>query len=406
VSNWLAIATVSGVLTARTTSHLTQAGLSFDVTASHPTDAATSGTFIHLYSVLPNAALRNDTLPERSPAGTLRVPPRLALDLHYQFTFVGAAATYDGERMAGAVMTGLHADPVLSPEEITAFIAAQPAGSVLAASDLADQVEQVRVTQLSSDVEELSRLWGMSQRGFHRLSVLYRVSVVLLEPELPTVRPLPVTEPAVTVYQLRAPRIAAVESSARPVAIVQFDEQLVITGAQLRGNVTLVVLSDQRREPTASTDTELRLTFDAGSGLRAGVYPLQVRHQITLPNGTVRDSAASNTVPVALVPTVSALSVATVAAGNPPVVVGHAVQATLAPVPATTQEVELTLTSTGDGAQLRSTGFSVSGGNVTFDFTPPIAAGSYLVRAGVDGGESLLTQNAAGAFTGPVLVVP
>ena len=122
----------------------------------------------------------------------------------------------------------------------------------------------MRITLLSSDVEELSRLWGMSQRNFHRLSVLYRVSVVLLEPELPTVRPLPVTDPAVTVYQLRTPadrrcRVVGAAGGDRPVRRRARDH-----GARsCAGDVTLVVLSDQRRQPTTADDTELRLAFDA-----------------------------------------------------------------------------------------------------------------------------------------------
>ena len=390
MSNWRGLATVTGVLSARATAHLTQAGLAFNVTASHPTLAAATGVFIHLYSVLPNAALRNETLPERSSGGTVRVPPRLALDLHYQVSFVGDPSSFDVERMAGAVLTGFHADPVLSPTEIAAFVATQPAGSVLAASDLADQPEHVRITMQSADVEELSRLWGMSQRGFHRLSVLYRVSVVLLEPDVPVVRPRPVTEPIVTVFQLRRPQITTVASSARPQAVVQFGEELVVTGAQLRGDVTTIVLADQRPAPDTATDTELRLGFDAASGLRAGVYPLQVRHQVTLADGSARDGAASNTVPVALVPMVGAVAFTPVIEGNPPAVAGHSVRVALSPVPDASQAIELSLTATTDGTQRRSREVTIAAGLATFEFRPPLATGDYLVQATVDGAESLL----------------
>lgn len=407
MSNWLGLATVTGVLGARVRRHLTDAGLTFDVTASHPLDAETHGAFVHLYSVLPNPALRNETLPERAPDGSVIRPPRLALDLFYQLTFVGDPSAYDVERMAGAVLTGLHAHPWLAPQEISDFVAAQPAGSVLAASDLADQVEQVRATPLSSDVEELSRLWGMAQRGFHRLSVPYRVSMVALEPDLPGGPAAPVADAAVTVSTLRTPRLDAVSSSARDQAVVQTGEQLVLRGSGLVGETTLVALGEQRRTPEVQSPTELRLAFDAASGLPAGVYAVQVRHLATLAGGGQRDGASSGSLPVALVPVLddSTTAVEVIAEGGPPAPVGHRVTVALDPVPAPGQKLALTLTSTADGSRRTVEGGTVQAGTVRFETRPTLPSGSHLVRVSVDGAETLLALG-AGGFTGPLAEVP
>lgn len=405
MSNHLAIATVTGVLGARIRSHLVGAGMAFDVTLSHPLDADTNGAFLHLYSVLPNPGLRNETLPERSGDGTARVPPRLAIDLYYQLTFVGAAGTYDPERMAGAVMTGLHAFPRLSPEEISAFVATQPAGTPLAASDLADQADAVRISPLSADVEELSRLWGMTQRSFHRLTVLYRASPVLLDAEVPTASGLPVTTPTVTAYSLQAPRITSVSSSARSLPVVQHGETLIISGQALVGHQTEIALGLTRVEPDAATDTELRLDFGTPSGLAAGVYPVQVRHRVELENGDTRDGAASNTVPVALAPLITPGSLSLTTILGP--VGGHRVHLVPLPVPGTDQAVELTLIEMGGGGRHSSTTWATENGGTgtVFDF-PTLPAGQYLVRLAVDGAESLLTTDGAGAFDGPTIAVP
>lgn len=407
MSNWLAMATVTGVLGARVKRHLTEAGLTFDVTASHPLDAETHGAFVHLYSVLPNPALRNATLPERAADGTVIVPPRLALDLYYQLTFVGASTGYDVERMAGAVMTGLHAHPWFAPAEIGDFVDAQPSGSVLTSSNLAEQVEEVRATPLSSDVEELSRLWGMSQRGYHRLSVPYRVSVVVLEPDLPGGPAAPVLDAAVTVHPMQGPRLESVSSSARPQALVQLGEELVLRGSNLRGDATVVLLGDERRAPDDASPNELRLDFDAGSGLRAGVHAVQVRHLLTLTGGGQRDAESSRSLPVALVPVVdsTATTVDIVTEGAPAVTVGHRVEITLAPLPEPGQKVVLTLSHTTAASRRTVEGGSVHGTAVRFETRPPLTSGDHLLRVSVDGAETLLDAG-PGGFTGPVVSVP
>lgn len=213
MSNHVSLAATTGVLAARLRAHLGAAGLTATVATHHPTDADTHGTFLHLYGVLPSPTPPNDMVPERTPHGVANPAPRLTLDLHYLVTFVGAPAEGDTERMAGAVMSGLHAFPIISPDEIDDFIAAQPAGSPLATSDLADQPEPLRITPLSASIDDLSRLWGMTRQPFHRLSVPYLVSPLIIEADVASTGPPPSTTPSVTEGALRSPQIRAGHAS-------------------------------------------------------------------------------------------------------------------------------------------------------------------------------------------------
>jgi hypothetical protein len=405
MSNTLAIASVSGVLTARIRGLLDDAGLSgFTVTAGHPTQDSSPGVYLHLYQILPNGHLRNETLPERSADGTVLRPARLAVDLHLLFTFVGEAATFDGERLAGVVMTGLNEFPTLSRAEIADYLGALPAGHVLAGADLGDQLEHVRLTPESMDLEALSRLWGMYGQSQHQLSVAYQASVVMLDAEVEHAAPLPATRPALTTFLLRVPRIGEVRSSARAQPVVRFEEELVVRGSALRGDRTMLRIGDAMLPAADPGDVEIRQPFDAAAGLASGLAGLQVVHEIVLADGSARAAGESNTLPVALVPTVTPASPSTVATGDPDGNPLLDVRLEVAPLPAAAQRVALLLVGTAGEGRSTWDRWRVDDGALVFT-TTGLPAGTYLVRLEVDGAVTLLDVDATGAFTGPAVTV-
>jgi hypothetical protein len=79
-------------------------------------------------------------------------------------------------------MSALYDNAVLLPGDIAL---------ALAASDLQNQVERVRITLQPLSVEEIFRLWSGFQSQY-RISVAYEVSVVLIDSTKPTKTPLPV----------------------------------------------------------------------------------------------------------------------------------------------------------------------------------------------------------------------
>ena len=161
-----------------------------------------------LYQVTPNPSLRNSDLPTRAADGTLLKRPRAALDLHYLLTFHGDDASLEQQRLLGAVVRELHANPVLTPAMIASV---EQSVSFLAGSDLDQQPELVRFTPISFSIEELSKLWSFLLKVDYVLSTAYVASVVFIETDVPPPPPaLPVISPTVAALPFAQPVIAAI----------------------------------------------------------------------------------------------------------------------------------------------------------------------------------------------------
>jgi len=160
--------------------------------------AFTTQLNLFLHQVTPNSGWQNADLPTRDARGDLVQPPRLALDLHYMLTAYGAAEL-DSEILLGYAMQLLHETPVIGRETLRTTLAGgavngtllPPAFQALAASDLADQVELIKVVPETLSVDDMSKLWTALQTHY-RTTTAYRVSVVLIESRRPRRAPLPV----------------------------------------------------------------------------------------------------------------------------------------------------------------------------------------------------------------------
>jgi hypothetical protein len=154
---------------------------------------------LFLYQVSPNAAMRNADLPTRNGRGRVVERPVLALDLHYLVSAYGAE-DFQAEILLGYAMQLLHERPVLTRDAIRATLAAPspvdgsilpPALSALSAAALADQLESVKLTPMTMNTEELSKLWTAFQAKY-RPSAAYVATVVLIESQAITRAALPV----------------------------------------------------------------------------------------------------------------------------------------------------------------------------------------------------------------------
>ena len=155
---------------------------------------------LFMHQATPNAAWRNVGLPSTDSAGRRISNAPLALDLHYLLTAYGSA-DLQAEVLLGYAMQLLHETPVLARAAIrTTLIPATPpldAGLLptvyraLRASDLADQIEQIKITPEKMDTEELSKLWTALQ-AHYRPTAPYLATVVLIESTKPARAPLPV----------------------------------------------------------------------------------------------------------------------------------------------------------------------------------------------------------------------
>jgi hypothetical protein len=113
---------------------------------------------------------------------------RLGLELSYLVTAYGMQ-DFHAEILLGCAMQLLHETPLLTQEAIRASLQSGEvkrssglqslARAALSVSDLADQVDQIKVTPQFLSFEEMSKLWSALQARY-RPSVTYQASAVII----------------------------------------------------------------------------------------------------------------------------------------------------------------------------------------------------------------------------------
>jgi len=403
MSNFLSIATVTAALQEVLQPAVGNAVPLAKVGFSRPdgSNIQTPLVNVYLYQVTPNAAYRNADLPTRRSDATLVSRPQAALDLHYLFTFHGNDDHLEPQRLLGAVVTKLHAQPLLSRSDISKALADY---GFLASSNLADQVERIKFTPTSLSLEEFSKLWSVFFQTEYTLSAAYQASVVLLESDDTPEDAPPVQARNLYVVPFRWPtidRLIPLTGANEPIVA---NSTLLIQGRQFRGDVTLVTIEGAEQTPSNVQDTQVTLPLPPN--IHAGVQGLQVVQKIFM--GTPLASHRgfeSNVAPFVLRPTITASLAAP--APNPPG--GTNVTLTLIPNIGIGQRAVLLLNNVTISPPIAFTSLptvsAVDSSQVTINISG-VPTGNYLARVQVDGAESLLTTSASGEFTGPVVAMP
>jgi Pvc16 N-terminal domain len=378
-------------------------------------DGDARGINIFLYQVTTNAALAGNMLPVRRGDGSLLNRPEQALDLHYLLTFSGDENALEPQRMLGAAVTALVADPVLDRQQLRDIIAAAVAADPSTweqFSDLPDQTELVRFCPLPLSLQELYNLWSTFFQTPYRLSVAYQASVVLLDADLPVRPALPVLTRAVEAAALNIPAVSRVIADSGPTDPIVPGSTIRIEGERLRGTYLTRIRVDDTETlapPGGVTGTEITMPLPAATP--AGLHSLQVRHPRLI--GTPpeeRAGAESAAVPLLVRPVIGAVTTAPGAAGATQVTVS------IQPPVGQSQRVLLFLNERQPPAG------QVGGGYVFTVPLPPadappaadrvtaavtgVAPGTYLVRVQVDGALSALTAGPDGRFDTPRVVIP
>jgi hypothetical protein len=373
---------------------------------------------LFLHQVTPNSGWRNAALPSRSAASGERLTNApLAIDLHYVLTAYGRA-DFQAEILLGYGMHLLHERPVLdraairralnpSPLDVSML---PPAFQALAASDLADQVELIKITPAVMGPDEMSKLWAAIQ-SHYRPSAAYQVSVVLIEGTKPGRTPLPVlsrgSRDPVT-HRDRGvvvnpdllpplPTLLTVEPAAKKNA-ARLGEVVTVTGVRLAGAGYRVRLT-HRLAPTpielvpTNPDTTGKFTFTlpndaaAQGAFAAGQWALSLRFTPTgEPNPRETNAMPLLIAPVPVIAADAALGLPAAQAvrgGNPP-----RVTITLASRPRVRLEQRAKLLlGTAEAAALPRT---AAADRLVFEFPNSLAAGTHVVRLRVDGTDSEL----------------
>ncbi len=367
---------------------------------------------LFLHQVTPNPGWRNADLPSRDARGERVTNPPLALDLHYLLTAYGAEELH-AEILLGYAMYLMHERPVLDRQAIRTALAGgtvdgsilPPAYEALSAADLADQVEQIKITPQSMNTEEMSKLWSALQ-AHYRPTAAYSISVVLIEAEKPTRSALPVLsrgardpvsgrEAGITASAGLIPPypgLTDVTPPNRQLAAVLGDS-ITLHGHHLDGsNLEARFEHDLLDDPITVTiganvnsdKVEVTLPSDAAaiSGWPAGSWRVSLRLQ--RPGET--EPRTTNRFPLMLAPT---LDIPTSSASRDAGSGAVTIQLAFIPEARPSQQVSLN----AGGHEALPSNLTAQTGNLTFVF-PTLAAGNQWLRLRIDGVDSLLVNRA------------
>ncbi len=399
MSNYLAIATVTAVLQ-RTLQAIVQVDVEgARVTTVRPDNVGSgtpeTGVNLYLYHVVPNVAWRNTDLRTRFSEGQFAKRPQAALDLYYLLTCYGNEIDLEPQRLMGSVVRTLHARPVLTQETIQDTLT-NSTYTFLADSNLAEQVETVKLMPLSLSVEELSNIWSVFFQTPHALSIAYQAGVVLIESDDIPQRALPVRDRSKFLGMPfgSLPVVERIVSQAGTLEPIVADSTLIIRGVKLRGDITKIRIGSIECTPNEVKDTQLSLQLSSlpAELLRAGVQGLQVIHQqmgtSSLPNRGVESNVAA----LVLRPTIAEISVSDLEGRrDDPRSAKVRVQIDLAIAKAQRVVLLLNERSTNNPAAylFDAAPREADSNSITFAIYE-VKAGEYLVRVQVDGAESLL----------------
>ncbi len=384
-------------------------GATVTVTPARP-DTSSAGTTptlsLFLYHVAPNAQLRNHDLPTRRADGSLSGRPSLVLDLHFLLTAYGGETSWHPQIVMGSALRGLHTFPLLTPELITAALLEEIGTSTthpLIGADLARQVELIRLTPLSLNLEELTKLWSVMLQTPYALSAAWQASVVFLDAVSAPSAILPVR--SVQIFALPKPIILldAVESSLGKDEPITASSTLRLRGRGLKGDTTRVRMLGADYEPTSVTPKLITFALSTipAEDLRAGVQGICVVHHPTDEDGDVLEYGfESNTLGFALRPEITVPATGTVAG---------TLTITVAPEMAANQRVVVYLYGASSFAIERTVVVAAGEDSAdTVSLVPEdhdVPAGTYLVRLQVDGAQSVLQTDAGGNYIGPEVVL-
>ena len=421
MSNFLAIATVTATLRQLLDDAVSKDVSGASATAVRPNapgnQLPSPGVNVYLYQVTPNAAWRNSDVPTRSADGGLVQRPRVAIDLHYLLSCYGNEGELEPQRVLGSAVRVLHEQPMLLRKQIRDVINTV---SFLAASNLDEEVELVKLTQLPLSLEELAKLWSVFFQTPYVLSVAFQGTVVLIEGRSAPRAALPVRERNLYVVSFRQPVIEQVAAAAGRQQPILTNSTLRITGVALRGDLTQVRIGDLVVTPAPERVSDTQIDVPLPGGLRAGIQSVQVEHPTLM--GTppvVHAGSESNAAPFVLQPTI------TPAVANVELVVvdgvtlhSAIVMVTFDPLVRRTQRVKLLLYEfdAPEGRPPRTYAFDAPPANGIADpaltETAAIAfgverifPGRYLARVQVDGAQSPLAVDADGRYSAPEVTI-
>jgi hypothetical protein len=384
---------------------------------------------IYLYRVTQNQGWRNVDLPSYDSDGNRTTNPPLSLNLHYLLTSYGAREMHS-EILLGFGMQLMHETPVLDRKAIRISLRsteAEPGHGLpdelkkLSTSELAEQIEQIKITPENLSTEEISKLWTAFGSKY-RPTAAYQVSVVLIESKKPTKSALRVKERNIYVSTFRKLVIEKIKSQAKTGDPVSEDQpilsgyNLVICGQCLKGDNVKVDISGTRVTPEAININDNQIFVQVPLTLPAGIHTVQVIHYKMMGSPPVlHQGTDSNVAAFILSPQLTESDIVFTQAirKDPPIITMKVI-----PNITDTQRVTLFLNEYNpDPAATDLASYSFQAPAIT-PSDPPVSMekisipvyglkfARYLVRIRVDGAESPLLFDDKGYYFSPTVKIP
>ena len=406
MSNYLAIATITATFQ-RTLQSAIQADVDgARVTTIRPGNLGSgtpeAGVNVYLYDIKHNTAWRS------SPETTIRgskgelARRRLGLDLYYLLTFYGNEIELEPQRLLGSTISTFQECRIFTKQMILDTLD-DSAFSFLTDSNLAEQVESIKLSILDLSIEDLSKIWSVFFQTPYNLSIAYIASSVLIDGEDMAQRALPVRGIDFAPMPLsQQPTIEKVTSSLGASQPILADSNLRIYGKQLLNQITQIRIGGIEKAPQDVSDTQINLqlsSFPADS-LKAGVQSLQVIHQVVDPTQSRPKNGMplkyryveSNVAAFILRPTITEVNISNIQGRGNDLRSGELIIQTNLII-GRSQRVVILLNEWSMNSPLSysfgSPPRTVDSNSVTIAVAD-VKAGSYLVRIQIDGAESLL----------------
>lgn len=330
MSDVFAVAGVTSVLKWLLSNSLASAGLNAafptaaGISALSPDLVATGATEVpqvnlFMYYASFNASCRNQGLPSRDSNGNRVSNPPLALNLHYLVSAYGKNEL-DPEILLAWSMQLFHENAIMTRQNVQSLLTAMgstpgatPEMITVSKTDLADQVELIKIVPEALSNEEISKLW-MAFNTHYRPTTSFQVSVVLIQEKQAFKSNLPVQSRTVKAIPLASPVIEAVTPGS-----VQAGDVLTITGRNFVGDSavdTLVAFDDKPLTPDSAQNSVIRVTVP--NTLLPGVRMIRVVRNVRF--GVVTDphsAFSSSPAQFMLMPLVTDASPVAAAVGTP-----------------------------------------------------------------------------------------
>lgn len=389
---------------------------------------------LFMFQVTHNQGWRNTDLPSHNSRGERVSNPPLALNLHYLLTAYGPNELIS-EILLGFGMQLLHEMPVLARETINQLLSdANSAASTLPnefkqliTSELAEQIEQIKITPESMNTEEISKLWAAFGAKYRPTSA-YQATVVLIESNKSTRTSLPVRKRNIYAIPFKQPKIEKIISINTDSPPLMADQpilagyNLVLQGNNLQGDDVIVKIGGIETAPNPEDIKDTEIIVGLPPDLASGVHGVQVIHQRSMGDPPVPHfGVESNLASFILQPRLENITVSNsqsignnLFSGVLNVTIDPAVERRqraflllneLSPVSASPpQNDSIELMAYSFKAELVEPSPPGATNNLEISFRG-VKEGAYLARISVDGAESPLSTNAEGQYNAPQVTI-